>query len=314
MNLPIIKKILYNISLWIRAARAPFFTGVIVPVIMGAVLAWHDTSSFLWLEFWLTLIGAVLIHAGTNMANDYFDHRSGCDEANPNPTPFSGGSRVIQNGLITPKRMLFAALLTFAIGGGIGLYLNYLSGKNVILIIGLLGLFLAFFYTANPFKIAYRTFGEIAVGIGFGPLIVIGAYFVQANHLSMREFWVSIPIGILIALILYINEFPDYDGDKQVGKKTLVVMLGKRKAAILYHLLLLATYLAIALLVAFKFLPYFCLIALISLPIAIKAYVVSRNNFNKIFELLPANASTIKLHSSVGILLCVGVILDKIFR
>ena len=112
------------------------------------------------------------------MANDYFDHLSGCDEANPDPTPFSGGSRMIQNGLITPKRILYAALITFAIGGGIGLYLNYLSGKNVILIIGLIGLFLAFFYTANPFKIVYRTFGEIAVGIGFGPLIVMGSYFV----------------------------------------------------------------------------------------------------------------------------------------
>lgn len=314
MNLSIIRQFLYNINLWIRAARAPFFSGTVIPVVLGSVLAWHDTSSFLWLEFWLTLIGAVLIHAGTNMANDYFDHRSGCDEANPNPTPFSGGSRMIQNGLITPKRILNAALITFALGGGIGLYLNYLSGKNVILILGAIGLFLAFFYTANPLKIVYRAYGEIAVGIGFGPLMVMGSYFVQANHLSMREFWVSIPIGILIALILYINEFPDYDGDKQVGKKTLVVVLGKRKAVTLYHVLLLATYVVIVLLVVFKFLPYICLIALISLPIAIKAYIVSRDNFNKIFELLPANASTVKLHSSIGLLLCMGVILDKIFR
>lgn len=310
----IIKRCLYNINLWIKESRAPFFTGSIIPVLLGSALAWYDTSSFLWLNFFLTLIGIVLIHAGTNMANDYFDHVSGCDEANLNPTPFSGGSRMIQNGLIPPKKVLYASLIALSIGSGIGLYLNYVSERNVILILGIIGIFLAFFYTANPFKIAYKTFGELAVGIGFGPLIVMGSYYVQAQSLSIREFLISIPIGILIALILYINEFPDYDSDKQVGKKTLVVVLGKKKAIVLYHILLFTTYLAIILLIVFKALPYMCLIALISLPISIKAFVVSRKNFDKIYELLPANAYTIKLHSSIGLLLCIGVILDKIFR
>ena len=122
---------------------------------------------------------------------------------------------------------------------------------------------------------------------------------------------VSIPIGILIALILYINEFPDYVADKKVGKKTLIVLLGKRKAAILYHILLITTYVTIMFLVIFRFLPFICLIALLSLPIAVKAFVVSRNNFDRIYELLPANASTIGLHSSIGLLLCVGLLIDK---
>ncbi|MGB9595120.1 MAG: 1,4-dihydroxy-2-naphthoate octaprenyltransferase [Candidatus Poribacteria bacterium] len=310
----IIKRCLYNINLWIKESRAPFFTGSIIPVLLGSVLAWYDTSSFLWLDFWLTLIGIVLIHAGTNMANDYFDHISGCDEVNQNPTPFSGGSRMIQNGLIAPKKVLYASLISLSIGSGIGLYLNYISGRNIILILGIIGLFLAFFYTANPFKIAYKTFGELAVGIGFGPLIVMGSYYVQAQNLSIREFLVSLPIGILIALILYINEFPDYESDKKVGKNTLVVILGKKRAITLYHIFLFATYLVIILLVVFRSLPYLCLIVLISLPISIKAFIVSRKNFDKIYELLPANAYTIKLHSSIGLLLCIGIILDKILR
>lgn len=308
----IVKRFLYNIKLWIKESRAPFFTGSIIPVLLGSSLAWYDTSSFLWLNFWLTLIGIVLIHAGTNMANDYFDHLSGCDEVNPNPTPFSGGSRMIQNGLIAPKKVLCASLISLSAGSGIGLYLNYVAGRNVILILGIIGVFLAFFYTANPFKFAYKTFGELAVGIGFGPLIVMGSYYVQAQNLSTREFLVSLPMGILIALILYINEFPDYESDKQVGKKTLVVVLGKKKAIALYHFLMFFTYFVIILLVAFKTLPYICLVALISLPISIKAFIVSRKNFDKIYELLPANACTIKLHSSIGLLLCLGIILDKV--
>ncbi len=310
----IVKRFLYRVNLWIKASRASFFSGSIIPVLLGSVLAWYDVSCFLWLNFWLTLIGTVLIHAGTNMANDYFDHIYGCDEANPNPTKFSGGSRMIQNGLIAPKKILYASLITLSIGICIGLYLNFVSGRNIILILGIIGIFLAIFYTANPFKIAYNTLGELAVGIAFGPLIVMGSYYVQAQNLSIREFLVSLPIGILIALILYINEFPDFEGDKKVGKRTLVVLLGKKNAIALYHFSLFFTYLVIILLIAFSFLPYICLIVLISLPISIKAFIVSKRNFDKIYELLPANAYTVKLHSFIGSLLCLGIILDKVFK
>ncbi len=259
------------------------------------------------------MIGASFIHAGTNLANDYFDHLWGCDEINPNPTPFSGGSRVIQNGLIAPKKILYASLVTFILGSVIGLYLNYLSGKNVILILGAIGVFLGFFYTAKPFRIGYGSFGELAVGVGFGPLMVMGSYYVQAQALPLRIFLISIPIGILIALVLFINEFPDYTADKAVGKRTLVVILGKRRAVILYHILLTSVYLVVAFLLIFKFLPLMSLIVFLSLPLAIKAYLVSKNNFDKVYELLPANISTIGLHCLIGILLCAGFVLDKMF-
>lgn len=297
--------------IWFKAIRVPFFTATVVPVVLGAALAWYDTSGFMWMRFWLTLIGALLIHAGTNLANDYFDHVSGSDEANPNPTPFSGGSRVIQNGLIAPGSILLAAITALVFGSGVGLYLNALSGGNVILALGVVGVFLGVFYSAKPFRVGYRSFGEIAVGIGFGPLMVLGAYYVQAKHMSLGAFLTSIPIGILIALVVFINEFPDYAGDKAAGKRTLVVILGKRRAVILYHLLLAGAYICILPLVIFKYLPAICLIVFFSLPLAVKAVMVSRKNFDKVYELLPANASTIGLHSFIGILLCAGIILDK---
>src|SRR3989338_8841819 len=300
-----------SLKLWLKAIRVPFSTATIIPVTLGSLLAWYDNNNFIWPKFILTLLGALFVHFGTNLANDYFDHLAGCDAANKNPTPFSGGSRVIQEGLIRPKRILSASLISFSLGAIIGLYLNYLSGRNVILVLGMIGIFLGIFYTAKPFRIGYGSLGELAVGIGFGPLMVLGAYYVQAQELSFRAFLISIPVGILIALVVFINEFPDYAADKAVGKRTLVVILGKRTAVILYHLLLAGAYICVLLLVIFKYLPNTCLIVFLSLPLAVKAFMVSRKNFDKVYELLPANASTIGLHSLFGVLLCAAVILDK---
>lgn len=301
-----------NFKVWIKAVRVPFLTATIIPVLFGYLLSWHDGARFIWQRFALALFGAIFIHAGTNLINDYFDHLAGCDEANPTPTPFSGGSRVIQEGLIQSKKILYASLTFFALGCAIGLYLNYICGKNVILILGVVGVFLGFFYSAKPLRIGYESFGELAVGLGFGPLMVMGAYYVGAEQLTFRIFLVSIPIGILIALVVFINEFPDYIGDKAVGKRTLVVILGKKKAVMLYHLLLAGAYLVIIELVLTGFLPYLCLAALLTLPMAFKAFTVSRDNYEKIYELLPVNAATIGLHSMIGLLLSAGIMLDKI--
>ncbi|MFH1593839.1 MAG: 1,4-dihydroxy-2-naphthoate octaprenyltransferase [Candidatus Omnitrophota bacterium] len=301
-----------RIKVWIRAIRAPFFTASIIPVMLGSVAAWHHTGYFSWPKFWLTLSGIVFIHGGTNLSNDYFDHTSGCDKANSNPTPFSGGSRVIQEGAISSKSILYAALAFIIFGGAIGLYLNHVSSGNAILIIGIIGVFLGLFYTAEPVRIGYGGLGELAVGVGFGPVIVIGSYYVQAQNLPLNIFLVSAPIGILVALIVLINEFPDYFGDKKVNKETLVVILGKKKAIIVYHFLLGLVYLLIVSLVYIKALPPLCLITFLTLPLALKAYRVSKEKFSKIDELLPANAATIGIHSLVGLLLCIGMLMDKI--
>lgn len=302
-----------KIKIWLKAIRVPFSTATIIPVSLGAIVAWHDTGNFNWLRFWLTLSGALFIHFGTNLANDYFDHISGCDEKNPSPTAFSGGSRVIQDGLIAPKNILYASLLAFVLGSAIGFYLNYLLGTNVILVLGAIGVFLGFFYTAKPFRIGYGTLGELAVGIGFGPLMVLGSHYVQAQYLSLKVFLISLPLGILIALVLFINEFPDYQADKAAGKRNLVVILGKKRAVILYHILLTSVYIVIIYLVVFKLAPAATLIVFLSLPFAFKAFKVSKMNFEKVYELVPANAATIGLHSMIGLLLCLGFMLDRIF-
>ncbi len=300
------------IKLWIKAIRAPFFTATIIPVLLGTVIAWVHTGWVFWVKFFLTLTGVVFVHAGTNLMNDYYDHKSKNDELNIHPTPFSGGSRVIQESLIPPKRIFYSGLMLFGLGSIVGLYLNWISKGNIILIFGLVGVLLGFFYTAEPLRIGYLGIGELAVGFGFGPLIVGGAYYIQAQRLSVEPFLASFPIAILIMSVLYINEFPDYEADRLVNKRTWIVRLGKKKAVKIYYLLLFLVYLTIALGIILRFLPIFSILAFVSLPLSLKAVAISWKNYDKIEKLLPVNLITVSLHSIIGLLLTAGYILDKL--
>ncbi|MDH5661858.1 MAG: 1,4-dihydroxy-2-naphthoate octaprenyltransferase [Elusimicrobiota bacterium] len=300
------------IKLWIRAIRAPFFTATIIPVLLGTVIAWTHTGQALWMKLLLTLIGVICVHAGTNLMNDYYDHKSKNDDLNLHPTAFSGGSRMIQQGLISAKRIFYSALIFFALGSVVGLYLNWVSKGNIILFLGLAGVLLGFFYTAEPLRIGYTGIGELAVGFGFGPLIVSGAYYIQAQRLSLEPLLASIPIGILIMLVLYINEFPDYEADKLVNKRTWIVKLGKERAIKIYYLLLALVYLTIVVGIIFRFLPLFSVLTFVTLPLSLKAVIISWKNYDKIETLLPVNAITIKLHSIIGLLLIMGYFFDKL--
>lgn len=300
---------LKKIPIWIRAVRPQFFTATIIPVILGSVIGWRAAAVFNWCYFWLCLIGIIFVHAGLDLANDYYDHKSGVDDINKTPTPFSGGSRSIQKGLLSPKEVFTGAITCFIITVLIGLYLNYLSRGNIILILGVIGVFLAFFYTADPIRIGYTGLGELSVGVGFGPVIVMGAYYLQTQQLTWVPFWASIPVAILIALVLYINEFPDWEADKAVKKRTLVVILGKEKAIWIYYVLLSLVYVYIITGVIFGLYPVYTLITLLSIPLALKAVKTIHKNYNRINELLPANALTIALHSLIGLGLIIGYVI-----
>src|SRR3989338_3767425 len=251
-----------KIKLWLRALRVPFLTATLVPVILGSIAAWHDFGVFSWPLFFLALFGAIFVHLGVNLSNDYFDHISGNDEANKTPTMFSGGSRVIQEKLIPAKQILAAAILFFAFGIAIGLYLNFILPGNAVIILGAIGIFMGLFYTAPPLKIGYSGLGEIITGIGFGPLMVLGSYFVQAKAITPSSFFISIPVAILVALVLFINEFPDYEADKKTGKNTLVVLLGKKFSVKAYIAFLMLAYIIVIMGAIFGLMPRYSLIVL----------------------------------------------------
>ena len=293
---------------WVMALRAPFLTASIVPILLGTAIAWSITSTFYWGFFLLTLFAGLLIQMGTNVINDYSDHKSGNDEVNQEfVRPFSGGSRVIQLGFLTPIEALLGGLFFFLLSALIGFYLAWARGP-LILGLGAIGLVSGMFYTVGPFNWAKRGLGEILVGLNFGVLMTLGAYYVQTQSLSWVPVIAAIPVSLLIAAVLYINEFPDYIADKKVGKNTLVVRLGREKAAILYALIMMGVYLALGIGVAVGVLPMATLLGLITLPLTIRAIMYARKYHAHSFDLVPANALTVTTHLATGLLLTLGFI------
>lgn len=303
-------------SLWAlfsSAVRLPFLTATLVPVLVGVAIAYYDlraTGAFDWGLLGLTFLGVTLFHLGTNTANDYFDHRSGADEANLTPTRFSGGSRVIQRGLVPAPTMALLAALFYGLGTLVGFALVWRlwPAGLTILWLGVAGFLLGFLYTAPPARLAHRGVGELAVAVGFGPLIVLGAYFVQTQEFSTAALLASLPIGFLIAAVLYINEFPDKDGDARVGKRTLIVRLPDRAAVMGYHALLTLAYVTILGGVILRHFPVYTLTALLTVPLAVKASLILNRNYRFPYRLVPANASTIVVHLTTGMLFFMGYV------
>ncbi len=296
----------------IKVTRAPFFASLVTSVLVGTTLAWHK-GSFHWGYFLLTLIGIVCINAGMNMSNDYFDHLSGNDEVNQELTPFSGGSRTIQEGILSAKQVLMWSLLFFLVGIVIGLYLAFARGW-LVLWLGMAGVFLAFFSSAPPFRLNYlgHGLGELATGIGTGPLIVLGSHYVQSQRTTYEALWASILMGLLGAALIWINEFPDYEADRAVGKKTLVVLLGRQRAVWGYIGLLVAFYVVVVVGVALSLLPSTLLLAFLSLPLAYRGIRGVMRFHSNTPRLIPASAATIQLYLANGLLLCLGYAIEKI--
>lgn len=301
-----------RLVLWLKELRAPFFTAVIVPSILGFVIAVHQSVEINWIHFILTLFGVVFLHAGTNVANDYFDHKSGNDEINHEfAHPFTGGSRLIQEKLLTPKTVLTESLIFFAMGGVIGLYLTFTVGIGV-LILGLVGAFIGYFYTAPPFRLSYHGIGELAVGLNCGIFVTLGAYYVQAGHFSWEPVIAGIPVGFLITAVLWINQFQDYQADKAVGKNHWVIRIGRKKAEKIYRILMLTTYLVIIVTSIAGWITQFAILALLTLPITLKAIKISSKQYDNPQRLILANASTISIHLFTGLLLSLGYMIEHL--
>ena len=302
-----------NISLmtkvftWLVIMRLPFLTATFIPIFVGAAVANFSGYSVDWGLLGLTLLGGSLLHIGTNTANDYFDHTSGTDEANYNyMVPFSGGSRSIQMGLISAKGMLTVAIVSFALSALVGIPLIQKAGM-LVLWLGLIGFLSGLFYTAPPFRFASRKgLGELLIGLNFGPLMVAGSALVQTGQLLPEAFLAGIPIGFLVAAIVYVNEFPDHDGDKATGKDTLIVVFGPEKARIGYVLLVAGAFISIVVMALTGTFPMLTLIALAASYFGVRAIQVLYKYYDDRL-LQPANAGTINMHFITGALFCIGI-------
>lgn len=301
-----------RIKIWILELRAPFFTASILPVLLGTAAAYWERVEIHLSYFLLALVGAVSLHAGTNVLNDYFDYRSGNDllyREQKNP-PFDGGSPFLIQGILKPEAVYRAGVLLLGIGAAMGLLLTYQRGWP-ILILGLLGVFSGYFYVEPRLNLAGRGWGEFALGLCFGPLSVLGAYFVQAQRFTASPLVASLPLGLLITNVLYLNQFPDLEADRDVGKTHWVVRLGRPKAFRVFVLLSLLVYLLIAWGAGVGLLPPLSLLAFLTLPLSLKVLVLAKRHYTDSPRLRPAQALTILNHLLTGLLLCLAYLVRR---
>jgi 1,4-dihydroxy-2-naphthoate octaprenyltransferase len=295
--------------LTLRATRLPFLSATFIPVLIGiAIAAVH--GSFDAVSAVLTVVGAAAVHLALNVANDVFDARLGADDRNVNPTQFSGGSRVIQYGLVSLRRMTAISAGFYAVAIGVGLVLLVTRFSMALLVIGVLGILLSLFYTAPPLKLVYRGLGELTTAIGFGPLMLVGAYVVQTMGVLRAEpFVASIPIALLVALILYVNEVPDRPADDRAGKRTLPVILPRQMVIGGYTVAAAAAFAVIVLGVLAGLLPIPALLALLPLPLVSRVRDGLVRYYDQPYGLMSVMAVNIRVHLYVGVLLFAAYVL-----
>jgi 1,4-dihydroxy-2-naphthoate polyprenyltransferase len=289
--------------LTLRTTRLPFLTATIVPVTLGILIAashgYFDPIAAL-----LTIIGACFVQLGLNTANDVFDTISGADDANVTPTQFSGGSRVIQYGLVSLRQMATLSTVFYVLAGIIGLILLATHGSTALLVIGVVGFIVSLGYTAPPLKFVYRGLGEFAVALGFGPLMLLGAYVVQTGGtLAWEPFVASIPVALLVALILYVNEIPDRRGDARAGKRTLPVRFSRTTVIAGYNVAVAAAYVVLVAGVVLGILPIPVLLMLLTIPLALKVSRGLEPNYENPYGLMAIMGANVQLHLRAGLLL-----------
>jgi 1,4-dihydroxy-2-naphthoate octaprenyltransferase len=199
----------------------------------------------------------------------------------------------------------------FYLGGiAIGLYLAWLRGFWPLFWLGVAGVIISLVYTAPPLRLVHRGVGEIAVGLGFGPIMLLGSYYVQAQRFSLEALWLSLPVGILIALVLYVNEIPDRESDAEAGKRTLPVRWSKEAVIRGFVWSTAAAYALIGMGAALRILPWPTLIALATIPLAVRVTRGIRESYEDPYALMPTMAANIKLHLFTGLLLFAGYLVS----
>jgi len=292
-------------SIWIKEVRAPFLLLPVVFVPVSLAMSW-DAGFFNPTTALLTFVAAVSLHASVNVLNDYFDFRSGIDLATT-PTPFSGGSRVLPAQELTPVAVLYGGVAFLGAGAAIGVYFLVTSAFSPILaaILAVVVVSVVGYCTV----ISRWGLGELAAGLNFGPLLFIGTYYIQTGRLVAEPIIVGTTLGILVAGILYINEFPDTVADERSGRRHLVIRWGKRKAAYRFRVLIAGSYAVLILGVVAGIVTPLALISLVALPKAWSGTGVLVKNYDKTMELIPGMASTVMATLMTGALLLVAYLL-----
>lgn len=284
-----------------------------VPMLVGAVLAYAHTKQFDPFWFGVALVGIYLIEIGKNAVNEWIDYYTGVDRSiTPDKrNPFSGGKKTIVDGKLSMAETAGIAAITLGLAFIIGLIVA-LAKEPGIFWIGMAGGMLAVFYSLPPFKLNYIGLGELAVGVAFGPLLVSGMYVLMAGVLTWDVIAVGMPIGFLIANVLWINQYPDYEADKSCGKRNGLVRIGKVAGLKVYAALYAAVYVSLGGLAVLYGNPFW-LLGILTLPLAVESLRVAKQHMEDTQKFLTANQRTIQIYMLLGIAMIAAPLLNLLF-
>jgi len=273
----------------------------LISVSVGTLLAVEEGPvSLPW--FAATAVGITLFHAAANLMNDYFDTLYGVDE--PDSPTAKYRPQPLLSGMLTPSQLLREAVLLFVLTTAIGLTAAAVRSYHVLWI-GMIGLLTSIFYTAGPVKFKYRAFGEFAVFMMWGPLMIEGAFAVQRNALSVKALYISIPFGVIVALVLFANNMRDIAYDARHNVKTMSILLGSRRSYLLFAGLIVLAYAYVLGMIVLGVMSLWGLLIFLSLPQAVSLLRIFRE---KIPDM--ADALTAQFYTAFGILLILAILLD----
>ena len=296
-----------KLKIWVRAVRPFSFTGSVIPVALGAVLAAKQTK-FQPGYFMLTIIAIVFLHAGVNLLSDHDDYANNVDTAES-----YGSSGVIIENLLSSKEIYKGGIICLILGSLIGIFLSYEKGL-LVLVLGLAGALGGYSYTGKPLCLKYKGLGAPLVFLLFGPLMVIGSYYVQMQSVSAAAFYISIPIGLLTTAILHANDIRDIDYDKKACITTLSIMIGKSNSKKVYYCMLFLAYISILVMSFYRIIPFWSVLCLITLPTAyknIKRLYISGDSASSLATL---DKDTGQLQAQFGIILTISMLLPSITK
>ncbi|MRX72432.1 1,4-dihydroxy-2-naphthoate polyprenyltransferase [Bacillus lacus] len=290
--------------IWWMLLRPHTLTAAFIPVTIGTVLALQEGSINYGL-FIAMLIASILIQAATNMFNEYFDYKRGLD----NEHSVGIGGAIVRNG-VQPSTVLNLAFTFFGISILLGIYIC-ISSSWWIAVVGLVCMAAGYFYTGGPVPIAYTPLGELVAGFFMGVVIILISFYIQTGTVTFTGFLVSLPVSILVGAILLANNIRDLEGDKQNGRRTLAILLGRKRAIQFLGFMFLTSYLLVFLFIGMGISSAIILVVLLSVP---KAYQAVKAFIGKKLpiEMMPAMKATAQTNTLFGFLLAIGLFLSHL--
>ncbi len=296
------------LSYWLRAVRIRFLLASVISVFLGIVIAWWQHSTIN-IEFAaLTLIGVVALHGSVDLLNDYWDFKRNIDTETKR-TKFSGGTGVLPEGLLKPIEVYRVGVILLIIGSSIGAYFVFERGITIAIILAFAIISIYFYST----RIVDSGLGEIFVAIK-GAMIVLGTYFVQTEQITAEPIFAGIISGVLSSTVLFVNSFPDYDADRSHGRKTLVILLGRPKAASSAWIFPVITYGFVIAAILLHLFPVISILTLGAIPFVVKSCNALKQKFDQVEELVPIMRNFVSYSRITGILLVISFILDYFIK